>query len=140
MSDSAPDLEEALEAQQTLLETSLPLAFETYDDAVSRNVDDPVVLVLDCEDEIGGEIARSWLGDEAVDDAISHQAASDPAGDATTVFAYAFSLEECRREVPPVFPYLAPALEAPPAPGGFWAIAVTSGGASLLTVPLDARP
>src|SRR5688572_13303887 len=136
MSDSAPDLEEALEAQQTLLETSLSLAFETYDDAVSRNVDDPVVLVLDCEDEIGGEIARSWLGDEAVDDAISYQAASDPAGDVTTVFAYAFSLEECRREVPPVFPYLAPALEAPPAPGGFWAIAVTSGGASLLTVPL----
>lgn len=140
MSDSAPDLEEALEAQQTLLETSLPLAFETYDEAISRNVKDPVVLVLDCEDEIGGEIARGWLGDEAVDDAISYQAASDPAGDATTVFAYAFSLEECRREVPPVFPYLAPALEAPPAPGGFWAIAVTSGGASLLTVPLDARP
>ncbi len=139
MSDS-PDLEEALEAQQTLLETSLPLAFETYDDAVSRNVKDPVVLVLDCEDEIGGEIARSWLGDEAVDDAISDQAASDLAGDTTTVFAYAFSLEECRREVPPVFPYLAPALEAPAASGGYWAIAVTSGGASLLTVPLDARP
>jgi hypothetical protein len=140
MSDSPPNLEEALEAQQTLLETSLPLAFETYDEAVGRKVKDPVVLVLDCEDEIGGEIARSWLGDEAVDDAISYQAASDPASDATTVFAYAFSLEECRREVPPVFPYLAPALEAPPAPGGFWAIAVTSGGASLLTVPLDARP
>ncbi len=139
MSDS-PDLEEALEAQQTLLETSLPLAFETYDDAVSRNVKDPVVLVLDCEDEIGGEIARSWLGDEAVDDAISDQAASDLAGDTTTVFAYAFSLEECRREVPPVFPYLAPALEAPAASGGYWAIAVTSGGASLLTVPFEARP
>jgi hypothetical protein len=140
MADPAPDLEESLEAQQTLLETSLPLAFETYDDAVSRNVKNPVVLVLDCEDEIGGEIARGWLGDEAVDDAISHHAASDPSDDATTVFAYAFSLEECRREVPPVFPYLAPALEAPPAPGGFWAIAITSGGASLLTVPLDARP
>jgi len=140
MSDSAPNLEDALEAQQTLLETSLPLAFETYDEAVGRKVRDPVVLVLDCEDEIGGEIARSWLGDEAVDDAISDQAATDPTGDATTVFAYAFSLEECRREVPSVFPYLAPALEAPPAPGGFWAIAVTSGGASLLTVPLDARP
>jgi hypothetical protein len=140
MPDSSPELEEALEAQQTLLETSLPLAFETYDDAVSRKVKDPVVLVLDCEDEIGGEIARGWLGDEAVDDAISYQAASDPGGDATTVFAYAFSLEECHREVPPVFPYLAPALKAPPAPGSFWAIAVTSGGASLLTVPLDARP
>ena len=140
MNDGDLPLEEALEAQQLLLETSLPLAFETYDEAVSRKVKDPVVLVLDCEDEIGGEIARSWLGDAAVDDAISYQAASDPAGDATTVFAYAFSLEECRREIPPVFPYLAPALEAPPAPGGFWAIAVTSGGASLLTVPLDARP
>ncbi len=134
------DLEAALEAQQMLLETSLPLAFQAYDDALERDVIDPVVLVLDCEDEIGGEIARSWLGDETIDDAISHQAASDPSSDETTVFAYAFSLEECRREIPPVFPYLASALVAPPAPGGFWAIAITGGGASLLTVPLDARP
>lgn len=140
MSDSPYDLDEALEAQQMLLETSLPLVFETYDDAVTRKVTDPVVLILDCEDEIGSEIARSWLGDDAVDDAISHQAASDPSGDETTVFAYAFSLEECRREIPRVFPYLAPALVEPLTPGRFWAIAITSGGASLLTVPLDARP
>jgi hypothetical protein len=140
MTDAVPNLEAALEAQQTLLETSLPLAFESYDEALSRKVKHPVVLLLDCEDDIGGEIARGWLGDEAVDDAIAHQAASDPTDDATTVFAYAFSLEECRREVPPVFPYLAPALEGPPPTEGFWAIAITSGGASLLTVPLDARP
>ena len=140
MPDSPDDLDAALEAQQLLLETSLPLAFETYDDAVKRKVKEPVVLLLDCEDEIGGEIARTWLGDEAVEDAIAHNAARDPSEDETTVFAYAFSLEECRREIPPVFPYLAPALQAPPDERGFWAISITAGGASILTVPLDARP
>ena len=140
MPNTPDDLEAALEAQQMLLETSLPLAFETYDDAVARKVKDPVVVLLDCEDEIGGEIARAWLGEEAVEDAIAHHAASDPAEDETTVFAYAFSLEECRREIPPVFPYLAPALAGPTDPRGFWAISVTSGGASLLIVPQDARP
>jgi hypothetical protein len=56
------------------------------------------------------------------------------------VFAYAFSLAECQREIPPVFPYLAPALQRPAGADAFWAIAITCGGASLLTVPLDARP
>jgi hypothetical protein len=140
MANSSDDLESALEAQHMLLETSLSLAFEAYDDAVERRVTDPVVVLLDCEDEIGGEIARTWLGDEAVEDAIAHNAARDPSEDETTVFAHAFSLEECRREIPPVFPYLAPALAGPPDPRGFWAISVTAGGASILTVPLDARP
>jgi hypothetical protein len=140
MPTPSDNLEADLEAQQMLLETSLPLAFEIYDDAVKRNVKQPVVVLLDCEDEIGGEIARTWLGDEAVEDAIAHNAASDPSEDETTVFAHAFSLEECRREIPPVFPYLAPALDGPPDPRGFWAIAITAGGASILTVPLDARP
>jgi hypothetical protein len=140
MSIPSDDLEAALEIQQLLLETSLPLVFETYDDAVRRKVNDPVIVLLDCEDEIGGEIARAWLGDEAVEDAVAHHAASDPSEDETTVFAYAFSLEECRREVPQVFPYLAPVLNGPLDPRGFWAISVTSGGASLLTVPEEARP
>jgi hypothetical protein len=134
------NLEAALEAQQLLLETSLPLAFEAFDDAIKRNIKDPVVVLLDCEDEIGGEIARTWLGDEAVEDAIAHNAATDPTANETTVFAHAFSLEECRREVPPVFPYLAPALNGPPSPRGFWAVSITAGGASILTVPFDARP
>jgi hypothetical protein len=140
MPTPSDDQDAALEAQQMLLETSLPLAFEAYDDAIKRKLKDPVVLLLDCEDQIGGEIARTWLGDEAVEDAIAHNAASDPSADETTVFAYAFSLEECRREIPPVFPYLAPALNGPPDPRGFWAISVTAGGASILTVPQDARP
>jgi hypothetical protein len=131
------DLEAALESQQLLLETSLPLVFEAYDDAAKRKVKDPVVLLLDCEDAIGGEIARGWLGDEAVEDAIAHHAAGDPSSDETTVFAVAFSLAECQREIPSVFPYLEPALQAPLS--GFLAVSVTAGGASVLIVPEDAR-
>ncbi len=137
MSDN---LEDALESQQWLLESSLPLVFEAYDDAVSRQVDEPVVVLLDCEDAIGGEIARSWLGEETGEDAILRQSDDvDEEADATTVFAVAFSMEECRTEVPAVFPYLEPALAAAPAEG-FYAISVTSGGASILVVPPDARP
>jgi hypothetical protein len=139
MDESDDDEEAALEEQQWLLESSLPLVFEAYDEAVARDVADPVVILLDCEDAMGGEIARSWLGDEAVDDAIAEESQYEEAGDATTVFAFAYALAECRSELPPVFPYLAPALEQPPA-GGFLAVSVTSGGASVLIVPLDARP
>ena len=53
--------------------------------------------------------------------------------------AVAFALEECRTEVPTVFPYLEPALQSAP-DEGFYAISVTSGGASILIVPPDARP
>lgn len=141
MSDDLDDsLDDALEAQQWLLESSLPLVFEAFDDAVKRQVDDPVVVLLDCEDAIGGEIARSWLGDDTVEDAILHESDDvDDESEATTVFAVAFSLEECRSEVPPVFPYLEPALQSPPEEG-FFAISVTNGGASILIVPPDARP
>ncbi|RIK77597.1 MAG: hypothetical protein DCC67_12485 [Planctomycetota bacterium] len=132
------DVELALEAQQTLLETSLPLVFEAYDDALRRNVADPVVLLVDCEDAIGGEIARTWLGDDVVDDAILAESAERQSEDQTTVFAYAHSLEDCRREIPTVFPYLAPALQPPAA--GFLAVSITAGGASALVVPPDARP
>jgi hypothetical protein len=138
MAGDSKNLDDALEAQHMLLETSLPLVFQTYDDALKRKVKEPVVLLVDCEDEIGGEIARSWLGDDAVEDAIMHEAASDPEEGATTVFAVAFPLDDCRREIPPVFPYLEPAL-APPA-HGFLAISITAGGASVLIVPADARP
>lgn len=138
MAADRDEVEEALEAQQMLLETSLPLAFEAYDEAVKRKVPEPVVLLIDCEDEIGGEIARAWLGDEAVDDAILAESAERGSDNETTVFAVGYSLAECQREIPAVFPYLEPALRAPA--DGFLAISVTAGGASVLIVPADARP
>jgi hypothetical protein len=129
--------EEALEAQQWLLESSLALAFDAYDEAVAANARDPVVFILDCEDAVGSEIARSWLGEQAIADAIADRALEDEESE-TTVFAHAFPFAKCRTEVPAVFPYLAPVFERPPA-DGFLAISVTAGGASALTVPFDAR-
>ena len=133
----------ALENQQTLLESCLPTVFSAYDEACREGMSAPVVFLLDCEDEIGGEIARNWLGAEIVDQAVEQQhlqqAVNDEASGETTVFAYAFPLARCRKEVPEVFPYLGPVFEKALPEDSFLTIAVTSGGASALTVPLSAR-
>ncbi len=129
-----------LEQQQALLEGSLTLVFTAYDQAVATRVSDPVVILLDCEDPIGEKVARGWLGEEAVDIAIDQVSAERSAqNEQTTVFAYAFAWNVCQQEIPAVFPYLAPVFEQPPPRDGFLAISVTSGGASALTVPWDAR-
>ena len=140
-SSSSDDVETCLENQQVLLEGSLPLVFTAYDQATAAGVCNPVVILLDCEDPIGEEIARSWLGEETVEIAIE-QVASEQSTirDAqTTVFAHGFAWDECHREIPSVFPYLASMFAQPPPRDGFLAISVTSGGASALTVPWDAR-
>lgn len=140
---SEQEFEASQDAQEQLLEDSLPVVFQAYDDARQRRIKDPVVFLLDCEDEIGGQIARSWVGDEAVDDAIAEQQSetSDPSETSrTTVFAVAFPFRQCRSEVPAVFPYLQPAFDESPPAEGFYAISVTAGGASIFTAPLSARP
>ena len=109
MSESAaqPTSEDlALQAQQDLLESCLALAFDAYDAAMLEKIVDPVVILLDCEDEIGGPIANAWLGANAVQNAIAEQRLENP--DATTVYAQAFPMAECRKEIPQFFPYLAP--------------------------------
>lgn len=131
---------DALEAQQELLEICLPAVFTAFDEAVERDVERPVVILLDCEDAIGGQIARGWLGDDAVDEAIAEVGTTDLDEEAITVFAFGFSWEECQREIPQVFPYLASVFDEVAVTEGFLAISVTSGGASALTVPMDARP
>jgi len=129
-----------LEYQQALLEESLALVFTAYDQAIAAHVSDPVVILLDCEDPLGEQVARGWLGDEAVDIAIEQVSAEPSSRDEqTTVFAYAFAWHACQQEIPAVFPYLAPVFEQSPPRDGFLAISVTRGGASALTVPWDAR-
>lgn len=142
MDDAPPDeLERALEAQQELAESSLEAIFDAYDEAIEEGTSQPVVLLIDCEDELGSRISRAWLGDDAVDEAIAlqaEQAAGQPIP--TTVFVSAIAYEDCRNEVAKAFPYLAEALAEPPSGDGVLIISVTSGGASALTAPLTARP
>lgn len=132
--DQAQALQEALDEQQAMVESALELVFQTYDDGVAEGMQQPVVWLLDCEDPIGGQIARGWLGDEAVDDALA--AAED---EDATLFARPVSWEVSKAETPSVFPYLADAFETPPT-DGLMVIGVTAGGASAIIAPLAARP
>lgn len=133
------DQEAMFEAQQDLLESCLPLVFETYDTAIADQLAQPVVWLIDCEDEIGKQIAESWLGAEVVSDAIADQQLENDEELVTTVFSHAFSTDDCRRDVPEMFPYLAPVFELPTPQDGFLSIVVTAGGASVFTVPFHAR-
>ena len=137
---SPPDVEQAQEEQQALAESSLAAVFEAYDDALQEGVEHPVVLVIDCEDPLGAEISRAWLGDETVDDAIALQASDEDSQADTTVFVAAFAFADCKSEVTKVFPYLASVFESPPGDDGVLIVSVTSGGASALTASMDARP
>jgi hypothetical protein len=137
--DARDEMQLALDEQQALAESSLPLLFEAYDDALDSEVERPVVILLDCEDEIGGEIARAWLGADEVDEAISDRVASSDSEDSTTVYARAFSWDDCQAEIPEVFPYLAEVFETDSPDNTFLTISVTSGGASALHVPLELR-
>jgi len=130
----------ALHGQQELLENSLPAAFSAFDLAQGEGMAEPVVFLLDCEDEMGGEIARSWLGSEAVEDAIEQRVLQEAEKEGeTTVFAYAFPLAKCREEVPAIFPYLEPVFREALPSESFLVIVVSCGGASALTVPFSAR-
>ncbi|MGL4514348.1 MAG: hypothetical protein ACRCT8_14770 [Lacipirellulaceae bacterium] len=152
--DIDPELEAALEAQQWLAESSLGAVFEAYDEAVEQGLEAPVVVLVDCEDELGSEIARGWLGDEAVDDAILWRESDDQLAaeaeesaedeldedeERTTVFARAVGWTDCRDEIAEAFPYLSDAFDEGPPDDGVLVISITAGGASALTAPFDLR-
>lgn len=132
-------VEAAMQAQQELVESCVEMMFEVLDSAHEEKVEDPVVYLIDCEDEIGRQIVSAWIGDEAVDNAIAQRKREQPEDERTTVFSQAFTLVESRREVPEVFPYLADAFDEGAPDDAFMVVAITAGGASVFTVPLSAR-
>ncbi|MEO0530863.1 MAG: hypothetical protein AAF266_09870 [Planctomycetota bacterium] len=133
--------EDELEAHQLLVESSLPLIFESYDDATSDDIAEPMIVLVDCEDELGGQVARGWLGDEVVDDAIAAEVPDEVSdSEQTTVFARAIAWDEAREEIAEAFPYLADAFADGPPADGVLVVGITAGGASAFTAPWDARP
>lgn len=137
MPTTDPDAD-PLELQQLLVESTLPLVFETYDHAIEEGVAQPIILVVDCEDELGGQIARGWLGDEAIDDAIAAESGDDPENE-TTALARAVGWSDAGQAISDAFPYLAPIFDGRPPEDGVLVIGVTAGGASALTAPWEAR-
>ncbi len=143
MDDKNFTSDNSLEAQQLLVESSLPLVFETYDEAIKRGDVDPIVLLVDCEDELGSQVACGWLDEETVSDAIAFQQAEEAGGEEetfqTTVFARGIAWKACCAELAEAFPYLAEVLDAGPPADGVLVIGVTAGGASALTAPFTTR-
>jgi len=121
-----------MQRRQELADSRLEQIFSEHDGALDHGVVEPVVFLIDCEDEIGSEIARQWAGDEAVDRALAEHRWS------VTTLASAVSFAECREEVPQLFPYLADSFDHPPEEG-FLAIVIASGGAASFVVPFDAQ-
>lgn len=137
---STGDLEQDMEHRQSLLEGSLPQVFRAFDEGLEAGIEDPVVFLVDCQDEIGSPFARAWVGDQDVDEALREQAIGAQAPDVTVTLALAFDFEECQEEIPQYFPYLGATFDEPPPLDGFLAVVVSSGGAGTFTVPFDVRP
>ena len=137
MSDES--LNQALEQQQDLVEANLPTVFTAYDEAKSEGVNEPLILLVDCEDDLGGQIARGWLGDEQVDNAIAIENQSKENESLTTIFALPTEWQESREELSESFPYLAEFFEGEYPQDGLLVLSITAGGASGLGVPFDAR-
>ncbi len=130
---------DAMEQRQTLVESSLPQLFETFDAGLEEGLTDPVVVLVDCEDAIGSRFARAWVGEEEVDEAIRQQRAAGVEADLTVTVAVAFDWSECQQEMPQYFPYLAETFREPPPLEGFLAVVISHGGAGTFTVPFEAR-
>ena len=137
MSDET--LNQALEQQQDLVEANLPTVFAAYDEAQSEGINQPLILLVDCEDELGGQIARGWLGDEQVDNAIAIENQSEENESLTTLFALPIEWQESREELSNSFPYLSNFFGANYPQNGLLVLSITAGGASGLSVPFDAR-
>lgn len=131
--------EQDMENRQALLEGSLEQVFNTYDNALDEEVADPVVFLLDCEDEIGGPMAVDWVGESELRAAIAENRSAAQREEITTTLGVAFAFDECRDAITESFPYLLPSFETAPT-SGFLAVVVASGGAATFTVPFSARP
>ncbi len=132
-------INDPLELQQELAEANLPTIFAAYEEAKSEGIKQPLILLLDCEDELGGAIARSWLGDEQVDNAIAIENQSNEDESLTTLFALPAEWQDCREELKESFPYLSEFFESDYPEDGLLVLSITAGGASALGVPHDAQ-
>ena len=141
---STGNVEHDMDGREALLESSLGSLFDAYDIAVEEAVNEPVLLLIDCEDLIGAPIARKWEGNDAVDAAIMSNAMENETSDyqerTTTVLIKIVPLFDSQKEVSQWFPYLADALASGPAVGGFYVVVISFGGAGVFTVPIASRP
>ena len=136
---AAPSDENAEAVRDELIEVCLHQIFAAFDEGCQQMIDTPVVFLVDCQDEIGGGLARAWKGDAAVERFVKEQSGKGATQDSVIMLAAAYAYADCCQEVPETFPYLAGTFEGKPPEDGFIAVVVAAGGAATYTVPHDAR-
>ena len=143
-SGSTGNAEHDMDGREALLEASLDNLFDAFDIATSEGVNEPVLILIDCEDVIGAPIARKWEGGDAVDAAIMSNAMGNETSEheerATTVLIKTVPLFDNQQELSQLFPYLADALASGPVVDGFYVLVISFGGAGIFTVPMATRP
>ena len=144
-SGSTGNAEHDMDGREALLEASLSKLFDAFDVASSEGVNEPVLILIDCEDMIGAPIARKWEGNDAVDAAIMSNAMGNETSEeheerATTVLIKTVPLFDSQKELSRWFPYLADTLASGPVVDGFFVLVISFGGAGVFTVPMATRP
>ena len=129
------DLDADMDAREALLEGSMEQVLSVYDEALDDGMHLPVIFLVDCEDQIGGKLARDWVGREEVDEAITANRAAGNA-ELTTTFAQSLSFADCQEYVPRMFPYLQGTFDQPPGEDRMITLVVAEGGAATFFVPL----
>ena len=141
---STGDAEHDMDGREILIESALPQLFGAFDAAVEGGLIDPVVLLIDCEDTIGGPIAREWDGSDAVDAAIMSNAIDGQTSNTdertTTILVKTVSFFDGQQELSRWFPYLSDALSKGPTVDEFYVVVISFGGAGVFTVPMSVRP
>ena len=130
------DLAADMDTRESLLEGSLEQVLSVFDEALDDGMHLPVIFLVDCEDQIGGKLARDWVGREEVEEAITqNRATGNP--DLTTTFAQSLSFADCQEYVPKMFPYLQGTFDRPPSEDQMITIVVAAGGAATFFVPIE---
>ncbi len=105
-----------------------------FDNAVVKQMPQPIVFLVDCEDDIGGRIARAWCGDAAVDQQIAARKNGQRPGK-TTVLVRALPYQTAQEMVQFDFKYLTEIFPEPPTTDEVCVLIVGMGGAASLFVP-----
>jgi len=103
---------------------------------LSQGMVDPVIWLVDCEDDVGGRIARVWVGGPALEKQIAARKRGERPG-RTTVIVRPIPYDEVGVMLQFDFPYLAGVGPERPGKEEICVFVVSLGGAASLFMPIN---
>jgi hypothetical protein len=103
---------------------------------LSQGMVDPVIWLVDCEDDVGGRIARTWVGGDSLEKQIAARKRGERPGH-TTVIVRPIPYDETEFMLRYDFPYLAEVVPERPSKQEICVFVVSLGGAASLFMPIE---